>query len=164
MPLNTTAATVATGQVATAALWNLEVRDAVNGIQSAWTAYTPTLTNITLGNGTLTGSAFMRVGKTIHARVNFIAGTTTTYAAGVLGFSLPVTPSTAYTGPGNYAVGAAWITATAATRASGTAIITTGGTLALLASTPANSTVTNLVPGTFTTTSIITLTVTYEAA
>ena len=44
MSLNTTAATWVSGSVVTAAQMNTEIRDAVNGLQAAWTAYTPTTT------------------------------------------------------------------------------------------------------------------------
>lgn len=163
MSLNTTAATIAADQIGTAALWNTEVRDAINGIQAAWTAYTPTLTGITLGNGGL-NCAFTRIGKTIKVRGNFQAGTTTTYSAATLAFSLPVTPSTAYTGTGLAAAGAALISATLATRCPGTAIINVSGALSFYASTPANSAVTNLVPATWGTVSSLTFQVEYEAA
>jgi hypothetical protein len=165
MALNTTPATVTTGQVATAALWNLEVRDALTGIQAAWTSYTPTLTGITLGNGVLV-CGFTRYGKTVKVRGNFTAGTTTTYSATTFAFSLPVVPSTTYTTSGGAAAGAAYIGPTAATRCAGTAYITTAGVLSFLCSTPANSVVTNLVPGTWAAASSSTLTfqIEYEAA
>jgi len=161
--LNTTAATVASNQVASAALWNTEVRDAINGIQAAWTAYTPTLTGITLGNGTL-AFAFTRFGKTVMVRGIFNAGTTTTYSAATLGFSVPVNAHAAYTTTGAAAVGAAWITPVAASRTAGSVFIPTTQVFNFLCGTPANSIVTNLVPGTFATASVITFTATYEAA
>lgn len=67
--------------------------DAIEGnIDGAWTSYTPTLTNITLGNGTLTGRWKKLGSKTIVGSVLFIAGSTTSYSAGNLSFGLP--PST----------------------------------------------------------------------
>jgi hypothetical protein len=163
MSLNTTAATWVAGSVVTAAQLNLEVRDAVNGIQAAWTAYTPTLTGITLGNGTL-ACAFTRYGKTIKVRGNFSAGSTTTYSATTFAFSLPVAPHSAYTASTAHAVGACYINATTATRCAGTAFITAAGLLSFQCSTPANSPVTNLIPATWTTTSALTFEIEYEAA
>jgi hypothetical protein len=163
MALNSTPRTWVSGEVVTAAEMNAEIRDAFNGVQAAWTAYTPTLTGITLGNGTL-NCAFTRYGKTIKVRGNFNAGSTTTYSATTFAFTLPVTPSTAYTTTGGAAAGAAYIVATAATRCSGTAYITGAGALSFLCGTPANSVVTNLVPGTWTTTSSLTFQIEYEAA
>jgi hypothetical protein len=166
MSVNTTPATVADGNPITGALWNAEVRDfAMVGLQAAWTAYTPTLGNITLGNGTL-DAAYLRVGKTIHAaRCTFSAGSTTTYAAGTLSFSLPVVPKTTYTSIGNYAVGTAVVQPGASTtRLPVTAIINTAGLLTFLSPAAANTIVTNLVPGTFGTSALITWTISYEAA
>lgn len=67
--------------VATAADWN--------GLQAPWDTYTPTLTNITLGNGSV-DARYLRVGKTILVRIVIAAGTTTTYAAAQAQVSLPV--------------------------------------------------------------------------
>jgi hypothetical protein len=144
---------------------NTEVRDALTGIQAAWTAYTPTLGNITLGNGTL-ACAFTRYGKTIKARGNLIAGTTTTFAAGVLSFSLPVVPHAIY-GPG-HAVGVCYLVPTPATRWPGVAFISGGGSpvLTFLSASAANAPATNLVPGTWAsaTTTNLSFEIEYEAA
>lgn len=58
----------------------------------AWAAYTPSLTNITLGNGTL-DFAWSRIGKTIQVRGRFLFGSTSSIS-GKLTFSLPVTAKT----------------------------------------------------------------------
>lgn len=42
---------------------------------SAWTAYTPTGANLTLGNGTVAG-AWARAGRLIHFRASFTLGST----------------------------------------------------------------------------------------
>lgn len=93
MSLNTTAATWVTGTVVTAAQLNLEVRDAINGMQAAWTAYTPawtgSTTNPVIGNGTLVGRSG-RIGKTIvGCKAVVLGGTTTTVGSGVYSLSLP---------------------------------------------------------------------------
>lgn len=61
----------------------------------AWTAWTPTLTNLTLGNGTVT-ALYARIGNIIVARISFIMGTTSA-VSGSPTFSLPVTAA-AYAG------------------------------------------------------------------
>lgn len=55
----------------------------------AWTAYTPTLTNVTLGNGTMVAS-YKQIGKTVVFKIEFTFGTTTSFS-GFPSFSLPVT-------------------------------------------------------------------------
>lgn len=84
MSVNTTAPSYTAGQVVTAAQLNA-LQD---GIQAAWDAYTPTLTNITLGNGTVAGR-YLRVGKTVDVAITLTVGSTTS-ASGQLQFSVPV--------------------------------------------------------------------------
>lgn len=55
-----------------------------------WTAYTPTLGNWTLGNGTLTG-AYVEDGSTVHFRIKLTVGSTTV-KTGSLTLDLPVDP------------------------------------------------------------------------
>lgn len=90
----TTPRTWVAGETVTAALMNVEIRNALAGIQAAWTSYTPTFTTSgtapALGNGTLTG-AWTCSGKTAHFRLKFTAGSTTTYGSGNLRFGLPAT-------------------------------------------------------------------------
>jgi len=63
--------------------------DALVAAAGAWTPYTPTLTNVTLGNGTLTGK-YRQVGKTVDFSISLTFGTTTAFT-GSIGFGLPVT-------------------------------------------------------------------------
>ena len=55
---------------------------------SAWNSYTPTLTNITLGNGTLVGD-YWRAGRNIEFKVKLTFGTTTS-VSGAMTVGLPV--------------------------------------------------------------------------
>lgn len=59
-----------------------------------WTTYTPTWTSggaaPVLNNGTLTGS-YVVVGKLVHVRVFWQAGSSTTFGTGTYAFSLPLT-------------------------------------------------------------------------
>jgi hypothetical protein len=53
-----------------------------------YTAYTPTTTNLTVGNGTLQGR-YTRIGDQVDLSIKFTVGTTSAFLAGQLGFSLP---------------------------------------------------------------------------
>lgn len=75
----------------------------------AWSTYTPTFTNFTLGNGTVIAKYF-RVGRVVHVSVNVTLGTTSS-VSGVITMSLPVAyASTArFTGYVRMAVGSTFI-------------------------------------------------------
>lgn len=93
MSLNTTPRTFVAGETETAAIFNTELRDAVTGIEAAWTTYTPVWTgaggNPTLGNGTIAGR-YQRYGKTLIAcEIIVTVGSTTTVGAGAYSWSLP---------------------------------------------------------------------------
>ncbi len=57
-------------------------------IGAAWQSWTPTLTNVTLGSGTIVAK-YLKIGKLIHYRISFIYSSST--VSGLIGFSLPVT-------------------------------------------------------------------------
>lgn len=57
-------------------------------LNPTWTAWTPTLTNLTLGNGTKTGR-YCQIGKVVHFRFWFKLGSTSAVASAPA-FSLPV--------------------------------------------------------------------------
>jgi hypothetical protein len=57
--------------------------------QGAWTSYTPTFTNLTVGNGTL-DCEYFQVGKLVFVRISFVMGTTSSMGSGPY-FTLPVT-------------------------------------------------------------------------
>jgi hypothetical protein len=85
-------------EVVTAAQLNQEIRDNLLaafplGID-AWTAYTPTLANITLGNGTMV-AAYQRVGRMIFYRAKFTFGSTSAVGTDPT-ITLPVAPASAY--------------------------------------------------------------------
>lgn len=46
-----------------------------------WTSWTPTLTNITLGNGNMVAK-YLRIGKTVWFKIIFTLGTTSSFAVG----------------------------------------------------------------------------------
>jgi hypothetical protein len=84
-----------TGELVTAAMLNTHLRDNLKAIGDPQGTFTPTLTNITIGNGTVSGY-YLAAGKLIIGRIKVLAGSTTTYSAGNLGFSLPVAASANY--------------------------------------------------------------------
>jgi hypothetical protein len=59
--------------------------------QYPWTAYTPTLTNITLGNGTIV-ARYQQIGKTVNFEVLFTMGSTSVMG-GPAQVSMPVSPA-----------------------------------------------------------------------
>lgn len=61
---------------------------------NAWESWTPTLTNLTLGNGTMV-AAFTRSGRLIHYRFSFVLGSTSAVGTSPR-FSLPVAAAVAY--------------------------------------------------------------------
>lgn len=65
----------------------------------AWTAYSPawtgSVTNPTIGNGSITG-AYRRRGDTVTMRVEILIGSTTTFGSGDYFISLPLSASTSY--------------------------------------------------------------------
>lgn len=54
---------------------------------TAWTTYTPGLTNVTIGNGTING-AYMVHGKTVHLTARLVLGSTSS-VSGTVGINLP---------------------------------------------------------------------------
>lgn len=91
MSLNTTPRNWTPGEVVSAAELNTEVRDALTGVQAAWDTYTPTWTNLTVGNGTVI-ARYLQIGKTVHVRISLTGGTTSS-ASGAVSVSLPVVAS-----------------------------------------------------------------------
>ena len=86
----------------------------------AWSSYTPSLTNITRGNGVLSFK-YMQIGKTVFVRGSFVMGSTSS-VSGVMTFSLPVTAQSSQYLIGNariydpgvtsYYIGALWMNST----------------------------------------------------
>jgi len=59
--------------------------------QAGWTSYTPSWTNLTVGDGTSTGS-YVRIGNTVFFKVRFVFGSTSSITGGV-SVTIPVTNS-----------------------------------------------------------------------
>lgn len=126
----------------------------------AWTSYTPALTNMTIGNGTL-ACYYVQIGKTVHVRGRITWGSTTS-VAGAISIGLPVTASSngAFTGALTMRAGGVdyqgYIASTTTTIA--VSAVGSAGTYANRVTTSAT------VPGTWTSADNITFTATYEAA
>lgn len=73
----------------------------------AWTTWTPTWSNLTVGNGTLTAK-YVRIGRTIHWYMKFTLGSTSAVGTDPT-FSLPVQASGLYSTIGTDLLGTGWI-------------------------------------------------------
>jgi hypothetical protein len=65
------------------------------GTSWAWQSWTPTWTNVTIGNATV-GAKYIQIGKTVIFKLYVTLGSTTSIS-GVMKFSLPVTMATNFT-------------------------------------------------------------------
>lgn len=68
----------------------------IAGTGTGWSlqSYTPTFTNVTVGNGTLT-AAYIQMGKVVFVRMQLVFGTTSSVSGGCI-FTLPVTSVASY--------------------------------------------------------------------
>jgi len=62
----------------------------LNALSTAWTTWSPTLANLTLGNGSVSAK-YRQVGKTVNYRFKFTLGSTSAVGTGPT-FTLPVAP------------------------------------------------------------------------
>lgn len=136
----------------------------VAGMFGAWTSFTPTLTNITLGNGTL-ACRYQQIGKTIHVKFSFTMGSTSAMGTAP-NFTLPVT--SVAPGPTNQYMGTVRLGGVTGT--SPGAMLWSSTTLGAFVTQDANSTlaretaITSTVPFTWATGDVIAGSGTYEAA
>ena len=95
----TTPETFTAGQTLTAASMNIVSENlrtiAPDGL-GAWTTYTPTITNVTVGNGTRVGR-YCRVGRVVSFFVSFTLGSTSAVSGSPV-ITLPVTAYAARNG------------------------------------------------------------------
>ena len=166
MSLNTTPRTWTASEVVTATHMNTEVRDALVGVQAAWTTYSPTYSGISaIGNATVSAK-WTRVGKSVRGHVKITMGSSTTFSAATFLIGLPV--ATHADIAVNHAIGPAFLldsSAGSASRTAGVAVTVSSTTVMILAGNLAsNQTVTNLVPWTWTTSDILSFGFEYEAA
>lgn len=69
----------------------------------AWSTWSPTWTNLTVGNGT-TAFGYIQTGKTVHFRIKLVFGSTSAISGNVE-FTLPVSSNAAYQGAESAYVG-----------------------------------------------------------
>ena len=119
------------GEAILAADYNQDVRDNLKTLADPWTSYTPTLTNWTLGNGSLTG-AYMKFGRLVMFRLRYDAGATSTWVGNPV-FGLPVASIATFSLPCGQALLADDSGTSAAFRATRTALINSGTDLILRA-------------------------------
>lgn len=88
---------LATGDLVTESEWD-KVGNNFSAIvpfgPDAWVAWTPTLANVTVGNGTLT-AAYQRVGRWVAFNIKFVFGSTSAMGTGPT-YTLPVTANARY--------------------------------------------------------------------
>ena len=129
----------------------------------AWQSYTPTFTNFTLGNGTITRAKYCQIGKSVFLDILVTLGSTST-VTGRIGISLPVTASTSFTTTAAMAGLVA-----GASNSNGVAVMSTTTLVELYAQGAAGAYINNVntsstVPGTWAAASFFGYKFTYEAA
>jgi hypothetical protein len=82
---------VTTAKINDGAVTNAKLATGTGEPGGAWTSWTPTWTNVTIGNATVNG-AYKQIGKTVHWTL-WVQWGNTTSASGSQIFSLPVTAS-----------------------------------------------------------------------
>lgn len=60
------------------------------GATLAWSSYSPTIANLTTGNGTLNAN-YIQLGKTVYLRFSFVFGSTSA-VSGTISLPLPIAP------------------------------------------------------------------------
>jgi hypothetical protein len=151
------------GQILTAAQMNTYVRDNLKAVGDAWTSYTPTLVNVTQGNGTLVAK-YVKAGRWVAFYVSFTLGSTSSIGGAAVTVTLPFTAAAVGagslwgqltdTGTQNYAVFPIWTSTTVVTPTA----INTAGTYGAAAG------VATTVPFTWGNTDLLLIGGTYEAS
>ncbi len=136
-----------------------KILDQIELSAAAWITWSPTLTNLTLGNGTVT-AFYRRVGATIHYRFQFTYGSTSAVGTSPR-FTLPVAPVSGYA---NFPLGDIDLTDSGTANRRGIARLVTGSTVEIVGygTTGVAVTVTSTVPHTWATGDTISVAGTYE--
>ncbi len=135
-------------------------------IPGAWTAWNPTVTNLTKGTATIKG-AYQQIGKTVHARYKIILAADTS-TSGIWYFPFPVAPHADYAA--NEAIGSAFMRDdTGPARLEGTVVVASSTTFVIYADSSTTSIsgipgVNNTIPWTWATLDSLSFVITYEAA
>lgn len=86
--------TVTTAKIADESITNAKLDTGAGEPGGAWDSWTPSWTNVTVGNGTVV-AMYKKVGRTVSASVQVVGGSTTSFANSI-SFTLPVTAATRY--------------------------------------------------------------------
>lgn len=133
----------------------------IRRLGGTWATYTPTITGVTVGNGTISGRWSM-TGKTVTGTLIFTAGSTSSYS-GTFDFSLPTAAASWYSGDYMPIGHGAVHNGTGATRRLTQLVWNTSTTARMFLETTSGF-VTNVAPFTFGTAAVITANFTYEKA
>lgn len=119
---------VATSNITDAAVTPAKLL-AGTGSSWAWQSWTPTLANLTLGNGTVIAK-YTQIGKTIHGFFRFTMGSTSAMGTGPT-FTLPAaTQTSTFSATLSNQIGTVWIDDTGIGNFQGPLIITSSSTVA----------------------------------
>lgn len=154
--------TIASGDTTTVPTNLATYRDALKALSEAQTAWTPTYTNITIGNAVVSAK-YLQVGKFVRGHLNIVFGSTSSFGAGSLLSSLPVAPHASIaTG---HPVGHCYFLDNSAGSASRTigSMVTSGGNVFFVTN-ATGGTVSNTVPWTWAVSDVLACTFEYEAA
>lgn len=139
--------------------------DFASAVTSAWSTWTPTLTNLTQGSGTVT-ARYRRIGKTVDYYWQFIYGTGSGVGTSP-SFTLPVAPASHYSlSPNAGFPGETYLLDSSGGDRQGAVKLSSGSTVFVVFwnATPANAFITSTAPWTWATGDSITVYGTYEAA
>jgi len=92
-------ASVTAAKIVDASITSAKLATTAGEIGGAWTAWTPTWTNLTAGNGTIT-ARYTKTGKTVKGYLRVTFGSTTTIGSAPT-FTLPVSAASHYNTPNN---------------------------------------------------------------
>lgn len=140
-----------------------EVSNALTALTAAWTTWTPTLANLTLGSGTVT-ARYRRLGKTVDFHFKFVLGSGSAVGTQPT-FTLPATPHSSY-GLFQDAVGTADFADAGTANRRGIVWVFSGSTAIIyaLSTTGVQTDVTSTSPHTWASGDSISVSGTYEAA
>ncbi len=147
---NGTVPNILAGDIPTGDDWK-NVTDELTAISAAWTTWVPTLTNLTLGNGTVSGK-YRRVGETGDLRFTFVLGSTSAVGTNPQ-FSLPFTLNSALSSSGLFLIGPATLVQSGVARRMGAIQADTATTVSFIQinATPAVASITATSPWTWAT-------------
>lgn len=131
----------------------------VNDLGGTWRTYTPTITGVTIGSGSISGR-YTIIGRTVTGTLFFTAGGSSSYS-GIFDFSLPTAAASWYSGDYMPIGHGAVHNGSGATRRLTQVVWNTSTTFRMFLETTSGF-VTNIAPFTFGTTAVITANFTYE--